>query len=630
MTPICCDEPVSFIQPVFRIPRRKTNAAAIEGNVNQKIQEQDDKDNSKRKRDTTTSTDDDGEDIMCWSGPPKKPRSPIKCTEEIFATNATFRQPRKRQSTSTSKTATAGSNNMNRDSGQKSSSNSDASEQQHSYEDGQSDNIHQDRQGAESSHMPPRDPLCHIPNVTPPCPIVPDDRVTPAELRTYTHSKEFAWSRHEFRVLADEAEGRYECECKLWEHTGLFCHHVIAVFEHLRLDEIPSKYILQRYTKDAVTNPDFNRRDYRTTTEDGTSIEYRRTILYSEAVKIINKGCSSEAKFQIALSAFRDANSRLDNEDAELENNEDAEMENNEQSSNQDNTTRETGSQNDIPQAENNDPYADIQPPLVAITKGSKTTDAARKNGKYKPPVPARPEPELDEYGRPKGTRICGTCNKIDGHNSRTCKARQLAKKLLETHEKVYGPTASSGNIKVRIRNLLARQHIPETDDEEKLDTDEGECFEDETDDEEYEQEDEDEDITEQEEIQNTPDVDDKLENLNKKGGQRKCSVCNLRLGHYASTCPNKEKILQQQIIERQTSDGAIVKPKEVKACGTCNKIRGHNSRTCERRQLEEQLLHLQSTENDSNTMEDRSKEKKNRKKTQTTPAAIRRSTRKR
>ncbi|KAK1606457.1 hypothetical protein QYE76_030130 [Lolium multiflorum] len=337
--------------------------------------------------------------------------------------------------------------------------------------------------------------------------------------------------------------------------TGLFCHHVIAVFENLRLDEIPSRYILQRYTKDAVTNPDFNRRDYMTTTYDGTSIQYRRTILYSEAVKIINKGCSSEAKFQIALSAFRDANSRLDNEDAELENNEDAEMENNEQSSNQDYTTRETDEQNDIPQNENNDPYADIRPPLVAITKGSKTTDAARKNGKCKPPAPAHPEPELDEYGRPKVTRVCGTCNKIDGHNSITCKARQLAKKLLETHEKVYGSTTSSGNIKVRIRNLLARQHSPEIEDEEKLDTDEGECFEDETDDEEYENKDEDEDISEQEETQNTPDVDHKLENLNKKEGQRKCSVCNLRQGHYASTCPNKDKILEQQIIERQTSD---------------------------------------------------------------------------
>ncbi|KAM0885663.1 hypothetical protein ACQ4PT_030184 [Festuca glaucescens] len=476
MTPICCDEPISFIQPVFRIPRRTTNAAANEENVNQKIQEPDDKDNNKRKRNTPTSRDDDDEeDIMCWSGPPKKPRSPIKCTKEIFATNTTFRLPRKRQSASTFETGTA----------------------------------------------------------------------------------------------------------------GLFCHHVIAVFEHLRLDEIPSRYILKRYTKDAVTNPDFNRRDYMTTTDDGTSIEYRRTILYSEAVKIINKGCSSEAKFEIALSAFRDANSCMDNEDTE--------MENNEQSSNQDDTTRETGEQNDIPPSDNNDPYADIQPPLVAKTKGSKTTDATRNNEKCKPPAPARPQPELDENGKPKGIW-----------------ANNIFRKCQGAHKK------------------LARQHIPETEDEEMLDTDEGECFEDETDDEEYENKDEDEDISEQEQTHTTPDVDNKLESINKKEGQRKCSVCNLRQGHYASTCPYKDKILQQQIHERKTSDSVIVKPQGVKACGTCNKIRGHNSRTCARRQLEEQLFQLQSTENDSNNMEDSIKEKKNRKKTQTPPAAIRRSTRNR
>ena len=36
----------------------------------------------------------------------------------------------------------------------------------------------------------------------------------------YNQSREFVWSRHEFHVLADEVEGRFECECKLWEHTG--------------------------------------------------------------------------------------------------------------------------------------------------------------------------------------------------------------------------------------------------------------------------------------------------------------------------------------------------------------------------------------------------------------------------
>ena len=44
----------------------------------------------------------------------------------------------------------------------------------------------------------------------------------PAEflVHHYNQSKKFAWSRHEFRVYANETEGKYHCECKLWEHTG--------------------------------------------------------------------------------------------------------------------------------------------------------------------------------------------------------------------------------------------------------------------------------------------------------------------------------------------------------------------------------------------------------------------------
>ena len=34
-------------------------------------------------------------------------------------------------------------------------------------------------------------------------------------------SRVFAWSRHEFRVLADSDEGIFKCECKMWEHTGM-------------------------------------------------------------------------------------------------------------------------------------------------------------------------------------------------------------------------------------------------------------------------------------------------------------------------------------------------------------------------------------------------------------------------
>ena len=86
--------------------------------------------------------------------------------------------------------------------------------------------------------------------------------------------------------------------------AGLFCHHVIAVFVHLRLDKIPARYILQRYTKNPVTNPDFDRRDYRKEAPTTTSLEYRRTILYSEAMKIVAKGCSSDKMFSISLAAL--------------------------------------------------------------------------------------------------------------------------------------------------------------------------------------------------------------------------------------------------------------------------------------------------------------------------------------
>jgi hypothetical protein len=41
----------------------------------------------------------------------------------------------------------------------------------------------------------------------------------------------------------------------------------------------------------------------------------------------------------------------------------------------------------------------------------------------------------------------------------------------------VYGATASPENVKVCIKNLLARQHIPQMDHEEIVDTDKDEDF---------------------------------------------------------------------------------------------------------------------------------------------------------
>ena len=90
-------------------------------------------------------------------------------------------------------------------------------------------------------------------------------------------------------------------------NAGLFCHHVLAICEHLRLDKIPNRYILQRYTKDPVRNPDFDRRDYKKEAPTETTVEYRRTILYNEAMKLVGEGCSSDRMFHLALAALKEA-----------------------------------------------------------------------------------------------------------------------------------------------------------------------------------------------------------------------------------------------------------------------------------------------------------------------------------
>lgn len=46
------------------------------------------------------------------------------------------------------------------------------------------------------------------------------DNPTKYFVHHYNRSDLFDWARHEFQVVADVKNGVYECECKLWTHTG--------------------------------------------------------------------------------------------------------------------------------------------------------------------------------------------------------------------------------------------------------------------------------------------------------------------------------------------------------------------------------------------------------------------------
>ena len=94
--------------------------------------------------------------------------------------------------------------------------------------------------------------------------------------------------------------------------SGLFCHHIIALLEHLRVAIIPDRYILQRYTRDANSDSAFNHRDYMNTTADGTLIQYCRTMLLNETLKTVQKGVKTDAAYNRLMTCLKQVQPELD------------------------------------------------------------------------------------------------------------------------------------------------------------------------------------------------------------------------------------------------------------------------------------------------------------------------------
>lgn len=425
-------------------------------------------------------------------------------------------------------------------------------------------------------------------------------------------------------------ENKLNCFC----FAGLFCHHVIAVFEHLRLDEIPRKYILQRYTKDAVTDPEYNRSDYKTTATDGTSLEYRRTMLYNEAMKTLNRGLESDKLFDAAMSAFREVNLRMDNAENLVDNSdktatsdeahatpdrpEGARENPAEEQASADDPPFDTSGEGEHQESGITDKYAHIQAPPKAKTVGSKSKAKDNKNKQVPAPAPTptRPQPELDENGKPKGQRLCTKCNMIDGHNARTCEKRQLMKQLMEAHERLYGKGSSAGLVKQQIKKLIEKQHVQEEEDD-IVDGDEEEDYDEYTDDDgedtetgedtdaedtdaadtgaddEDSQPEEPGDTAAEDEGSQPEETPADILNGETAQGRRTCSICNLKQGHNARKCPNEKRIMEERRAAAQNADNPgqiMTAPIGKRTCSICGEMAGHNSRSCLRKQLEAKL----------------------------------------
>lgn len=98
------------------------------------------------------------------------------------------------------------------------------------------------------------------------------------------------------------------CSCQMFEFEGVLCRHVLRVFQILDVGEIPSRYILHRWTRNAEYG---TIHDYESA---GSPQELKALMLWSlreTASKYIEAGATSSDKHKLAYEIMREGGRKL-------------------------------------------------------------------------------------------------------------------------------------------------------------------------------------------------------------------------------------------------------------------------------------------------------------------------------
>nr|GMC52828.1 protein FAR-RED IMPAIRED RESPONSE 1 isoform X1 [Ipomoea batatas] len=105
----------------------------------------------------------------------------------------------------------------------------------------------------------------------------------------------------DFTVFWNEKTSDTSCSCRLFEYKGILCRHIMIVLQMAGVYNIPSKYILKRWTKDAKS---------RETVRLVDSIEsrvQRYTDICQRVFKLGDEGSLSQESFNLAFIALEKA-----------------------------------------------------------------------------------------------------------------------------------------------------------------------------------------------------------------------------------------------------------------------------------------------------------------------------------
>ncbi|XP_062188634.1 protein FAR1-RELATED SEQUENCE 5-like isoform X2 [Phragmites australis] len=112
------------------------------------------------------------------------------------------------------------------------------------------------------------------------------------------------WRRPEHEVYADVDRKEFSCNCKMFEQKGILCCHVLRVMFQYGISEIPDRYILKRWTKNARDYIPSHLQGYKDDEDATASRTYRHSMLSRLSMELARRGNKDVETYRKTMDAM--------------------------------------------------------------------------------------------------------------------------------------------------------------------------------------------------------------------------------------------------------------------------------------------------------------------------------------
>ncbi|KAK7368320.1 hypothetical protein VNO80_10345 [Phaseolus coccineus] len=115
-----------------------------------------------------------------------------------------------------------------------------------------------------------------------------------------------------FEVLYETTKLDIRCICSLLNYKGYLCRHALNVLNYNGVEEIPSRYILRRWTRDFKQT--FNQ-FHASSNIDTYNPVHLYTHLFNSALPVLEVGAQSQEHYMVAVKELQELLDKFDIED---------------------------------------------------------------------------------------------------------------------------------------------------------------------------------------------------------------------------------------------------------------------------------------------------------------------------